>query len=66
MSTIQAWQYIVNNWHSPDWQPIPQEVKQILHLDSRLGMSGGMSVTRNGADRIAQFVNDMNKKRGKQ
>jgi len=65
MTTLEAWQYIVNNWYAPQWRPIPQEIQRVLGLDSRLGMCGGMLVTRNGSERINQFIRAMNEKHKK-
>lgn len=65
MTQLQAWTYIVNNWHCPNWQPIPQDVSRVIGLDSRLGMTGGMLVTRNGAKGVISFVNQLNSRKDK-
>jgi hypothetical protein len=63
MSNIQAWEYILNNWNCVTWNPIPQNVKDALHLDARLGLCSGMLVTRTGSLGMSEFINRMNSKK---
>jgi len=65
MTTIEAWNYIINNWYCYEWQAIPQTVQNVLNLDSRLGMCGGMLVTKKSAQGTLEFVQNMNRKLAK-
>ena len=63
MTTISAWQYITEHWYCKDWQPLTNDVKKVLRLDSRIGITGGMLVTYTGAKGIINFVKRMNNKK---
>jgi hypothetical protein len=63
MSHFDAWQWIIGNWHSQEWQAIPDNVRSILNLDSRLGMFNGMLITHVSAIGVREFVQKMNRAR---
>jgi hypothetical protein len=63
MSYMDAWKYIIDNWHVTEWIPIPQNIKDVLKLDSRVGLCSGMLVTRNASLGLSDFINRMNRKR---
>jgi hypothetical protein len=63
MSNMDAWQFIINNWNCKEWTPIPQNVKDTLHLDSRLGFCGGMLVSKQGSQGMQEFIDRMNSKK---
>jgi len=65
MSNLDAWQYIINHWNCVNWQALPLQVTKALGLDSRLGICGGMLVTRIGNNGIVQTVKAMNEKYNK-
>ena len=60
MSAFDAWQVIIRNWGSAEWQPIPAEVQKVLHLDTRLGMCHCSLVTQMGAKGMNAFIDRMN------
>lgn len=62
MTTLDAWQYIVSNWYTSHWIPVPDAVKSALGLDTRLGLYSGMLVSRAGAQGITEFVSRINSK----
>lgn len=62
MSYIDAWSYITNNWNVTTWHAIPENVKSVLNLDSRLGMCNGMLVSKNGSDGMREFITRLNNK----
>jgi len=61
MSSTAAWGWIFAHWHTPVWKPIPQDVKDALGLDGRLGVYGGMLVSRAGASGMSEFVARLNR-----
>lgn len=63
MSTIQAWQEIFHSWGGKDWKPIPENIRVILNLDSRLGMCHFSLVTRTGANGMNEFIERLNSKK---
>jgi hypothetical protein len=58
--SIQAWQYIIANWMTPYWQPIPEWVRSVIHFHPQLGMCGGNLVTRAGSNGMILFCNKLN------
>lgn len=65
MDSTQAWQYLVNNWNVKTWTPIPENVKQTLKLDSRVGMFSGMLISQSAANGSQEFINRLNNKKVK-
>ena len=66
MTQFEAWQYINRNWFISQWQEIPANIKQVLGLDSRLGMLGGMLVTRKASEYANIFIRNLNDKLNKE
>jgi hypothetical protein len=64
MSSMQAWKFIIDNLSSAKWIPIPEEVKGVLHLDSRVGLYNGMLVSKQGSQGMEEFIKRMNSKKG--
>ena len=62
MTTFLAWQWIFNNWGNPNWIPIPVDVRDILNLDSRLGICHFSLVTKIGAQGMNEFIERLNSK----
>ena len=60
MSEIQAWQAIFRLSAGNSWQPIPTNLKQILGLDSRVGIMGGILCTKHTAEYVNGFINRLN------
>lgn len=44
-----------------DWVKIPEDIRRVLNLDSRLGIYGGILCTKNSAIGISQLINRLNK-----
>jgi hypothetical protein len=61
---MSAWEWVLQNWQSPEWKPIPQWVKESLHLHPAVGVCSGMFVTRKSAEGMNEFLARMNRKRG--
>lgn len=46
MSTLDAWQWLKENWNNPNWTAIPCNVRQAIGIDSRVGIYSGVLVTK--------------------
>lgn len=56
-----AWEWVFAHWHTPVWKPIPADVKSALGLDGRLGVYGGMLVSRAGSSGVSSFITRLNR-----
>ena len=55
-----AWQFIMQSWHTPTWRAIPDNIRNVLSLPAMLGMYNGMLITRAGAEGVSLFIARMN------
>ena len=65
MSNIDAWRYVTDNWNTPTWKEIREDIKTVLGLDSRVGMCNGMLVSRTGSRGMDEFIKRLNGRNGK-
>ena len=63
MTEMQAWTWIINSWHTPEWMPVNADVRTILHLPKSLGMCGGQLITQQGAKGMMLFIQRFNSTR---
>jgi hypothetical protein len=60
MSITDAWKQIFSLSSGNKWNRIPDDLKKIVGLDSRVGIFGGMLCTQNAANGTIQFLNRLN------
>ena len=61
MNQIQAWNEIFRLSYGNNWIHIPENLKQIIGLDSRMGIMGGTLCTKHTAAYVKQFVDRLNR-----
>jgi hypothetical protein len=49
MSYMEAWNWIRNNWSTPTWKPIPNNVSSVIGLNKHIGIYNATLVTMTGA-----------------
>jgi len=60
MSTIDAWRVLFSLSTGNKWVKIPQNIRDILNLDSRLGIFGGILCTQAAANGTIRFLDRLN------
>lgn len=60
MTEIQAWQQIFSLSRGSQWQAIPENLKRFLGLDSRIGICGGLLITKHSAEYANAFITRVN------
>ena len=55
-----AWREIFSLGNGNRWVPIPKNLKRIVGLDSRMGISGGLLTTKHSAQYAERFINRLN------
>lgn len=63
MSQMDAWSKVIELWNTPVWTPLPSDVRESLHFDSRIGVCSGMLVSKAGASGIHEFIHRINAKK---
>ena len=61
MNQIQAWSEIFRLSHGNNWIPIPENLKRIVGLDSRIGIIGNTLCTKVSAMGAMSFLNRLNR-----
>lgn len=59
MTVIDAWKKLFN-LSSVEWQRIPDDIRCVLNLDSRLGICAGVLCTKPAYTGMTRFVNRLN------
>lgn len=59
MTAREAYQKVWN-MSCGEWVPIPEEIRKVLGLDSRLGVYGGVLCTRPAAQGAARLIAKLN------
>jgi len=60
MTIIEAWKRIFQLSSGNKWNRIPDDLKKIVGLDSRVGIFGGMLCTQNAANGTIRFLDRLN------
>lgn len=55
-----AWNFITSAWHTAEWRPIPQNIRNTLNLPASLGMFSGMLISKPAADGAREFIQRLN------
>lgn len=61
MNQIQLWSEVFKLSYGNTWQPIPDNIKRQLNLNSRLGIMGGIICTSHSGKYAQEFINRLNK-----
>lgn len=58
-----AWNFITTSWHTTEWKPIPQGIRNTLCLPASLGMYSGMLISKPAADGAREFIQRLNNRK---
>jgi hypothetical protein len=61
--TMPAWNWIITNWGTAEWKPIPAWVRQSLGFRSDVGVYSFNIITRKSATYSAEVVAHLNRDR---